>query len=102
MRTAFRGILPMSPKRVGLVKQPTLITYFIPAESFPLTPFIGSQSIFGIALPEPPVNSVIIVQTLVDVWSELCGLICPAVIVTVPLVKFTLWGTGLSHSTESV
>ena len=86
MRTAFRGILPMSPKRVGLVKQPTLITYFIPAESFPLTPFIGSQVTFGIALTEPPVKSVIIVQTVADVWREPGGQICPAVIVTVPLV----------------
>src|SRR5258705_12976915 len=86
MRTEFRGELPICPSAVGFVRQPVLITNAEPVESDPLVPFDGSQITLGRALTCPPVKSVIIVQTVADVWKVPGGHCCPAVIVAVPAV----------------
>src|SRR5882724_2407528 len=85
-RRLFLGVLPICPKVVGKVKQAVLIRYGDPLLSDPLAPFIGSQVMMGRAFTWPPVKSVIIVQTVADVWREPGGQVCPAVIVTVPPV----------------
>src|SRR6266496_4793236 len=86
IRTLFLGILPMTPSAVGGAKQLVLITYFRPVGSAPVAPFIGSQVMLGRALTWPPVKSVIIVQTVAEVWNVPGGQTWPAVIVAVPLV----------------
>src|SRR4051812_23500601 len=86
MRTGFRGMLPIWPKPVALVKQLRLITYASPVLSAPVAPFVGSQVITARALPGPPVKSVIIVHTVAEVWIDPAGKVCPAVIVAVPEV----------------
>src|SRR5215212_6411919 len=58
MRNEFRGVLPISPSRVGLAKQLTFTTYGVPVGSEPLMFRIGSQIVFGRALSCPPVISV--------------------------------------------
>ena len=67
MRTEFRGMFPICPNAVGLVKQAVLITKAEPVRSAPLAPLTGSQMIFGRAFTVAPVKSVIIVQTVADV-----------------------------------
>src|SRR4029078_1715076 len=88
--TLFRGMVPIWPRPVGLVKHPTLITYADPVESKPDAPLAGSQVVFGRAFTVPPVKSVSIVQTVADVRTDPAGQDWPAVIVAVPLVKLTV------------
>src|SRR6185436_13018565 len=58
--------------------------------SLPLAPLLGSHVIRGLAFTVPPVKSVIMVQTVADVWNVPAGHVCPAVIVAVPEVKETV------------
>src|SRR3982750_3728629 len=70
IRTELRGIFPICPNPVALVKQAVLITNAEPVTSAPLASFTGSQIVFERALPVPPVKSVIMVHTVAEVWIE--------------------------------
>src|SRR4051812_23638208 len=84
MRTPFLGELPVCPK-AARPKQATLITNLEPVGSAPVAPFMGSHRIFGRAFIWPPVKSVIIVQTVAEVWKVPVGQVCPELIAAVPL-----------------
>src|ERR1044071_795945 len=86
IRTALRGRFPICPSAVGAAKHAVLMTKGVPVGSAPPPPFIGSRRTVGRAWTAPPVKSVIIVQTVAEVWNVPGGQVCPELTVAVPEV----------------